>query len=292
MTLEATMILIDNSEYMRNGDYTPSRFEAQRDALNPIFAAKRHSNPENTVGLMTTAGKYPTVLTTSAVDYGKLMSALHEVSIEGSAQLVSAISIASLALKHRMNKHQKQRIIAFVGSPIADDEKRLIKLAKKLKKDSIAVDIISFGEENENAHRLEKFIESVNSNNNSTLLVVPAGPSLLSDSIVSSSLLSGTSESSSQPMADFEFGVDPNLEPELAMALRLSLEEERNRQERDRRAQNHEEVPASTTDNGETVPPVETKSDGTSNNAGGHDNEEDKDDQTEENNQNEKMDTT
>ena len=48
---------LDNSEWMRNGDYTPTRFEAQNDAVNLLFNAKTQSNPENTVGLMTMAGK-------------------------------------------------------------------------------------------------------------------------------------------------------------------------------------------------------------------------------------------
>jgi 26S proteasome regulatory subunit N10 len=42
---------------MRNGDYTPTRLEAQNDAVNLIFSAKTQANPENTVGLMTMAGK-------------------------------------------------------------------------------------------------------------------------------------------------------------------------------------------------------------------------------------------
>ena len=57
MPLEATMILIDTSEYMRNGDYQPNRFDAQVDAVNSVFQAKIDSNPENLVGLMTMAGK-------------------------------------------------------------------------------------------------------------------------------------------------------------------------------------------------------------------------------------------
>jgi len=57
MVLEATVIVIDNSEWMRNGDYTPTRIEAQADAVTLLFNAKTQSNPENTVGLMTMAGK-------------------------------------------------------------------------------------------------------------------------------------------------------------------------------------------------------------------------------------------
>jgi 26S proteasome regulatory subunit N10 len=57
MPLEATMMIIDNSEYMRNGDYAPTRLEAQADAVNVIFQTKTDSNPESTIGLMTMAGK-------------------------------------------------------------------------------------------------------------------------------------------------------------------------------------------------------------------------------------------
>ena len=34
------MICIDNSEWMRNGDYAPSRFQAQTEAANLICGAK------------------------------------------------------------------------------------------------------------------------------------------------------------------------------------------------------------------------------------------------------------
>jgi 26S proteasome regulatory subunit N10 len=57
MPLESTMLIIDNSEYMRNGDYIPSRWEAQSDAVTTVFQTKIDSNAENTVGIMTMAGK-------------------------------------------------------------------------------------------------------------------------------------------------------------------------------------------------------------------------------------------
>lgn len=57
MPLEATMMIIDNSEYMRNGDYLPTRYDAQADAVNVVFQRKTDSNPESSVGIMTMAGK-------------------------------------------------------------------------------------------------------------------------------------------------------------------------------------------------------------------------------------------
>ena len=45
MPLEATMIVLDNSEYMRNGDYQPTRFGALVDAVTTVFQTKIDSNP-------------------------------------------------------------------------------------------------------------------------------------------------------------------------------------------------------------------------------------------------------
>lgn len=54
------------------------------------------------------------------------------------------------------------RIVAFVGSPVASEEKELVKLAKKLKKEKVNVDIISFGEDSTNSDVLTTFISTLN----------------------------------------------------------------------------------------------------------------------------------
>ena len=54
-----------------------------------------------------------------------------------------------LALKHRLNKNLKQKIVVFVASPIEESETELVKLGKKLKKNTFALDLINVGENNE-----------------------------------------------------------------------------------------------------------------------------------------------
>lgn len=243
MPLEATVVVLDNSEWMRNGDYTPSRLEAQNDAVNLIFGAKTQTNPENTVGLMTMAGKGPEVLVTLTSDIGKILTALHGVQIIGSSNLTDGIQVAQLSLKHRQNKNQAQRVIVFVGSPVATAEKDLVRLGKKLKKNNVAVDIINFGEEAENTAKLEAFIGAVNSGENSHLVSVPPGPHILSDVLISSPIISGDGGAPAGfgggggGGGGFEFGIDPNLDPELALALRISLEEEKARQDAEKTKQ-------------------------------------------------------
>ncbi|CAO3681102.1 unnamed protein product [Rhizopus microsporus] len=143
-------------------------------------------------------------------------------------------NIAQLALKHRQNRNQHQRIIVFVASPLDADEKTLVKLAKKLKKNNVAVDIINFGEEAVNTSRLEAFISNVNNNDNSHLVTIPPGPHILSDMLISTPIIHGEEGAGNfggSGGGDFEFGVDPSLDPELALALRISMEEEKARQE-------------------------------------------------------------
>lgn len=124
--------------------------------------------------------------------------------------------------------------MVFVGSPLADDEKTLTKLGKKLKKNNVAVDIVNFGEHEANTSKLEAFTEAVNNSDNSHLLTVTPGPHILSDALISSAIVQGEDGAPAGLAGSgggaFEFGVDPNLDPELALALRISMEEERARQ--------------------------------------------------------------
>ncbi|CAK7334225.1 unnamed protein product [Dovyalis caffra] len=243
MVLEATMICIDNSEWMRNGDYSPSRFQAQCDAVNLICGAKTQSNPENTVGILTMAGKGVRVLVTPTSDLGKILACMHGLEIGGEMNLAAGIQVAQLALKHRQNKKQQPRIIVFVGSPIKQDKKALEMIGRKLKKNNVALDIVDFGEEGDGkAEKLEALLAAVNSNDASHIVHVPPGPSALSDVLINTPIFTGDGEGGSGfaaaaaaaaagGVSGFEFGVDPNIDPELALALRVSMEEERARQE-------------------------------------------------------------
>ena len=176
-------------------------------------------------------------------DLGKILSALHAVPIEGELNLLSGVQVAQLALKHRQNKHQRQRIVIFVGSPVSAETKALEKIGKKLKKNNVAVDVVNFGEEASNTEKLEAFVNAVNKDDNSHLLTVPPGPHVLSDLLLSSSIVQDSDGGGGGEAAagggggggggGFDFGVDPSLDPELAMALRISMEEARQRQDED-----------------------------------------------------------
>lgn len=231
--LEATMIVIDNSEFTRNGDYAPTRFQAQLEALQVVFQSKIRSNPENTVGLLASGGTGPEVLSTLTADYGKILSGIHSTSIHGELHFSTGIQVAALALKHRQNKVQHQRIISFISSPIVENDKELEKLAKKMKKNNIAIDFINYGEDSLNTDKLEKFISIVNSHDNSHLITIPPGNKQLYEVVATSSIVGEENNNEFSEFGDFgDFG-DAGMDPDLALALRMSLEEEQARQQRE-----------------------------------------------------------
>lgn len=230
MVLEAVIICIDNSEWMRNSDFSPSRSEAQQDACNLICGTKTRQNLENVVGLITTAGKGVEVRVSLTQDFAKFLTALHSVKIGGTADIGSAMLVAQLALRHRQNKKQAQRIILFVASPIQEDEKQLVTLGSQLKKNKIAVDVVSFGEVNTelNQAKLEAFHKAVNNNDNSTLVTIPPAKHMLSELLAQTPIVrgeAGTSAAVPATPGGFDY-VDENVDPELAMTLKLSLETE------------------------------------------------------------------
>uniref|UniRef100_A0A7S2LGX4 VWFA domain-containing protein n=1 Tax=Leptocylindrus danicus TaxID=163516 RepID=A0A7S2LGX4_9STRA len=250
MVLESTMILLDNSEFMRNGDYIPSRMEAQHDAANLLVGSKTQSNPENTVGVLTTNDAE--LLVSPTDDMGKILSALHGVPVRSSGasgnDIPAAVQVAHLALKHRRNKNGGQRVIIFIGSPVTCDAKALTKAGRQLKKNNVAIDVILMGENEGNEEKMKELVKAANgTHDNCHLVTIPPGV-LPSDVLVSSPIVHGGDGGGGMHMgagdvggganvADVggfaEFGgVDPNMDPELAMALRVSMEEERARQER------------------------------------------------------------
>lgn len=242
--MEAIVICIDNSEWSRNGDFQPTRLQAQKESANMIATNKINQGQENTVAILTMAADRAEIRATATNNLGVIMTALSDIKVSSKCDFVRGIQIAQLSLKHRINKSQKQRIICFFGSPVVESIQVLEELGKQLKKNSVSLDIVSFGSVEENSPKLHKLYESVNNNNTSHIVECLSKDGLLSDIILSSEIAcdrdaplrqDSNIESGNAPFgasAANEFGVDPNTDPDLYMALRLSLEEENSRMQR------------------------------------------------------------
>jgi len=230
------MLCLDNSDWARDGDYSPSRWEAQLNAANIICGAKVEQNPENSVGILAIAGKRIEVLTAPTTDQAKIYAAVASGKLGGDSDVYAAVRVAALALKHRQNKNQKARILLFVCSPVREETEKMTALGKELKKNNVAVDIISFGAI-ETHTSLEALQKAANSGDNSRFITIPSGPDvIIADVLFNTPILLGEGEVENSVVPRFPGGVNPETDPELAEALRLSMEEFKAQQVREEQA--------------------------------------------------------
>lgn len=107
---------------------------------------------------------------------------------------------------------------------------------KTLRKNNIAIDIITFGDVDANDKVLEalmaseegKSIGEEDEEGNHMARIIPGQGSIVE--AISRSPIIRSSSANGAATGDFEFGVDPEMDPELALALKLSMEEEKARQ--------------------------------------------------------------
>jgi len=243
MVLEATIICIDNSDWTRNGDYLPTRYQAQVDSAREIIQNRCENNPENSLGIMTMAGKRVEMVATLTNDESRLLNAMYNIPLSGECDITSALSIAILCLKHRINKNQKQRIILFVGSPVTTKAENLVQIGKKLKKYNVAIDIISFGNIDQNRELLNVLLKEVNNSDNSSILEVPLGAYLM-DSLFSSPIM-GFGNNADAGVGGAGAGANPGagqqepiglsqFERDMNLALQMSLQEAQRNENKDK----------------------------------------------------------
>lgn len=88
---EATMILLDNSEYSINGDYNPTRWLTETDAAGLLIQTKMDQDPQAAIGVVLTAGKQVEILCTPSTDIGKVSSSLYGIKQHGLIRLANVL---------------------------------------------------------------------------------------------------------------------------------------------------------------------------------------------------------
>lgn len=225
---EATIICLDNSDWTRNGDYYPSRWISQVEVYNLLADIKRQQNMENTIGALLMSGKRPDLLLPPSTLVDKIIDVVKAASISkySEIQLCNSLMIASMALKYRPNKNQKQKILAFIASPVSEaDIKSFPEIAKVLKKNAVGLDVVNMIEQNRPI--LASLVDQVNVSGNSTIISCNSG-SALTDFVLSSPIAQGGQAQNSA----YEGASNAQDDPELAEALRISLEESKKKEEK------------------------------------------------------------
>jgi 26S proteasome regulatory subunit N10 len=228
MVLECVMILIDNSVYSRNGDIIPNRFRAQLDTVGSLITFKTNQNLETSVGLMTMGGVNPKLLSAPSNEVSALFSQFSKIQIEGENHFSKSLQIAQLAMLHRTNKKQHERVIAFVASEIKDSEENLANIARTYKRNGTALDIINLCNPS-NEEKLKKLVDlvhndQVDADEGSHFVNYESDGGLLLDKIKNSPIMGNMA------MMGGQIPNDDYLDEELQMVLRISMEEEEKRQ--------------------------------------------------------------
>ena len=137
------------------------------------------------------------MLLTPVQEKVQILACVNKIEVEGDSNLSRAIMVATLSLKHRANKNQRQRIIAFVASPLRESAKDLEAIGKKLKKNQIAIDIINLGRllpyvgEPSNLEKVNALVAAANIDNNSNVVNVEPSITLLQDILQTSAIVGG-----------------------------------------------------------------------------------------------------
>jgi len=140
-----------------------------------------------------------------------------------------------------MNKSQRQRIIIFVGHPIDEDLSECENLGKRLKRNNVGIDVINFAHP-DNVPKLQALVQCANNSDNSHFMDVPIGVAMITDVLITSPILQGDNAGDVQMAGDgaagniaepvanrfAEYGgYNPDMDPEMANAMKISMEEYR-----------------------------------------------------------------
>lgn len=214
MGQDCVLMLLDNSDFARDGDAFPSRLGAQLECATFVARKLNNENQANSFGLMTTAGQSCEILLTPSTEPESLFASFSKISIGGRSDICRAIQVAMLVMKHRTNKNQTQKIILFVGSRVQADEGRLANLAKDLRRNNITLDIVNICVE-ENVPMLKGFLAACGNEDYGKLVHHP-----FSSKSVLESMQWGlySMKGASAPMEE-------DVDQEYLMAVQMSLEE-------------------------------------------------------------------
>ena len=67
--------------------------DSLQDSANLLADSKRQSNAENTVGVMSLAGRNPELLVSPTDDLGKIMNAIRNITVEGALSFADGVQV-------------------------------------------------------------------------------------------------------------------------------------------------------------------------------------------------------
>jgi 26S proteasome regulatory subunit N10 len=219
---KAVAILLDNTTTSIDGDFFPTRLDAQKLTVERYSQYLFSVNSASQIALCTlSSSQYGVRASFTSLQTRVLDSLMLVTPSTGLLRLSTGIKWAVLALRHCAAKVASKRILAFVGGPhdIANSDGSA-EIADLLAIEGIFLDVVVIGSFVAQRDLLRRLIPS-KSAHLSTFLEIVSSTTILSDNVLASAIGSGPQISKMQI---------PELaktDPDLAQALSLSIAEPR-----------------------------------------------------------------
>ncbi|EAX90715.1 26S proteasome regulatory subunit rpn10-related protein [Trichomonas vaginalis G3] len=211
---EAIIFLIDNSDTSINGDFDPSRLDAQKLACERLASYNLKQSPQTEIAIGSIGSECFGIQQSLLNTTSKLHKTFDKIYPGGEALVTKGLLCAMLALKYASRFITSKRIVLFLGSKnnlTNDDAKSII---EKANDENISIDIIAFGTEVDKLGVLEMITRYTYSE--SFYIRIRNSHNILSDSVLSSVLGPGSTQN--QPESFEE-------DDELTAAIKASLED-------------------------------------------------------------------
>jgi 26S proteasome regulatory subunit N10 len=219
---KALAILIDNTTTCIDGDFFPTRLDAQKLTIERLSQYLFSVNSLSQVATFTLSGSQFGVRSSFTNVQSRVIDSLKLVTASpGALRLGAGIRLAVLALHHCSPDVSTKRILAFVGTAhdIANTD-TAIDLAALLHSENVLIDFVLIGSDPFPRDILRMIIPGRTAHL-CTFLEVRASATILSDNVLASPIGPG------QQMAKVQIPELAKADPELAQALSLSIAEPR-----------------------------------------------------------------
>ncbi|KAG5860205.1 hypothetical protein KMI_02g02960 [Encephalitozoon hellem] len=205
---ETIVVLFDNGMASQNQDYLPSRFMVQKETVESLISRKFEDNQENTVGIIPLVQAQSNDIVTPTKQRSYIKTFLNEIKLERNGDIMRCLS-QSLYIFNQKDSPGCMLVI-FLGSEPQETEKdELFARIYQLLTFGIMIKMVFFGEAMEMAEAYKK----IDFTNFSCIVVSP-------------------NEEFIDRVLPFVTGGEllEEDDPELAEAIRLSLEEQKKQQ--------------------------------------------------------------
>ena len=211
----AVVLMIDNSSSSINGDFHPSRLEAQKLTIERYAEYLTSQNTESQIAVGSLAStQFGIHLSfTSVMEGRRIIDVVSQISPGGDILLSRGLKVALLALKHCNPDIKDRKMVIFIASRNDVDDKTAEEFSALSRQQNVTCEIVIVGNDVPNESCLAKLVPEPKK-----LLVVHKCDTVLSDDFLSSAI--GQTELLSKVHLSEYAKRDPRIQEDFSLSKR------------------------------------------------------------------------